>query len=110
MENVNGEHDGEWNRPENGLPENPPGEQLAAQERAFWEARRRSAELDGGEEGRDARGARERRRLGRAARRLHLNVRGGRLARGEDPGPVPRDLRLPPLPEREGAGWEEPED
>ncbi|GAA3076633.1 hypothetical protein GCM10020000_72590 [Streptomyces olivoverticillatus] len=64
----------------------------------------------GGEEGRDARGARERRRLGRAARRLHLNVRGGRLARAQDPGPVPRDLRLPPLPEREGPGWEEPED
>ncbi len=77
--------------------ENPsPGEEMAAQERSFWEARRRVQELDDDEAGR-----RERRRLSKAARRPHLQVRMHRSLRGTDEGPVPGDLRLPPLPERD---------
>ncbi|WP_159047669.1 hypothetical protein [Streptomyces sp. WM6378] len=72
------------------------GEEAAAQERAFWAARRRSAELDDDEAGR-----RERRELGRQARRMHLQVRVQRYRRGVDSGPVPGDLSLPPLPGRD---------
>ncbi|MGW1867267.1 hypothetical protein ACWCPS_17080 [Streptomyces mauvecolor] len=72
------------------------GEEAAAQEHAFWEARRRSAELDDDEDGR-----RERRELGRQARRMHLQVRVQRYRRGTVGGPVPRDLSLPPLPGRD---------
>ncbi|MFI6051238.1 hypothetical protein ACIBCO_14250 [Streptomyces violascens] len=72
------------------------GEEAAIRERAFWETRRRSAELDDDEAGR-----RERRELGRQARRMHLQVRVQRYRRGVGSGPVPRDLSLPPLPGRD---------
>ncbi|WP_221348423.1 hypothetical protein [Streptomyces beigongshangae] len=70
-----------------------PGEAAAAQERSFWENRRRYHELDDDEAGR-----RERRRLSRKSRRLNLDVRVHRYARSRGDGPVPGDLRLPPLP------------
>ncbi|MFL1901880.1 hypothetical protein ACJWDR_22655 [Streptomyces tauricus] len=73
-----------------------PGEAAAAQERAFWAARRRYNELDDDEAGR-----REKRRLSRESRRLNLDVRVHRYARSHDEGPVPDDLRLPPLPDDE---------
>ncbi|MFI1256253.1 hypothetical protein ACH4U6_21100 [Streptomyces netropsis] len=79
-----------------------PGEQMAAQERAFWEARRRFEDLDDEDgEGEGEETGRERRRLSKQARRLHLNVRSHRCARSWDDGPVPGDLRLPPLPDRD---------
>ncbi|MEU2855727.1 hypothetical protein [Streptomyces syringium] len=85
-----------------------PGEQMAAQERAFWEARRRFEDLadedDEGGEGESEGARRERRRLSKQARRLHLNVRSHRYARAVDDGPVPGDLRLPPLPGRDDDG------
>ncbi|MGW0390776.1 hypothetical protein ACWDYJ_07720 [Streptomyces sp. NPDC003042] len=84
-----------------------PGEEVADQERAFWEARRRFQELDDDEDGR-----RQRRRLGKDSRRMHLRVRVHRFARRLDDGPVPGDLRLPPLPEpsdldEDEGGWSE---
>ncbi|MFF5125462.1 hypothetical protein ACFY41_00780 [Streptomyces syringium] len=97
--------DDETVRPWGPEPPGSPGEQVAAQERAFWEARRRFEDLaaeddeDGAGEGEEAR--RERRRLSKQARRLHLNVRSHRYARAVDDGPVPGDLRLPPLPGRD---------
>ncbi|MCX4907250.1 hypothetical protein [Streptomyces sp. NBC_00878] len=75
-----------------------PGEAAAAQERSFWEARRQYNELDDDDEA----GRRERRRLSKESRRMNLQVRIHRYARGQDDkGPVPGDLRLPPLPDRE---------
>ncbi|MGW3935769.1 hypothetical protein [Streptomyces phaeochromogenes] len=74
-----------------------PGEAAAAQERSFWETRRRYNELDDDEAGR-----RERRRLSKESRRMNLQVRIHRYARGhDDEGPVRGDLRLPPLPDRD---------
>ncbi|MEU9874843.1 hypothetical protein [Streptomyces phaeochromogenes] len=74
-----------------------PGEAAAAQERSFWETRRRYNELDDDEAGR-----RERRRLSKESRRMNLQVRIHRYARGhDDEGPVRGDLRLPPLPDPE---------
>lgn len=118
-----GRDDDETIRPEPDASASP-GEQMAAQERAFWEARRRFEDLadedgEGGEDGEDGEGEsegarRERRRLSKQARRLHLNVRSHRYARSWDDGPVPGDLRLPPLPDRdedveaEGEPGEEP--
>ncbi|MFE1797071.1 hypothetical protein ACFW9L_12980 [Streptomyces sp. NPDC059517] len=73
-----------------------PGEAAAAQERAFWETRRRYHELDDDEAGR-----REKRRLGKESRRMNLEARMHRYARSHDQGPAPADLRLPPLPDDE---------
>lgn len=103
----------EWDDDETIRPWEPetsgsPGEQVAAQERAFWEARRRFEDLadenDGDGEGESEGARRERRRLSKQARRLHLNVRSHRYARAVDDGPVPGDLRLPPLPGRDVEG------
>ncbi|MFD3381722.1 MULTISPECIES: hypothetical protein [unclassified Streptomyces] len=74
-----------------------PGEAAAAQERSFWETRRRYNDLDDDESGR-----RERRRLSKQSRRMNLQVRIHRYTRGHaDEGPLPPDLRLPPLPNPE---------
>lgn len=79
-------------------PDEPtPGEAAAAQERSFWEARRQYQELDHDDET----GRRERRRLSKRSRRMNLRVRTHRQARRTDDGPVPRDLSLPPVPDRE---------
>ncbi|MFC4031447.1 hypothetical protein ACFO3J_08145 [Streptomyces polygonati] len=82
-----------------------PGEEAAAREQAFWETRRRAQDLDDDEAGR-----RERRRLSKRSRRMNLDVRVHRYARRVDEGPVPGDLRLPPLPDREDPAAEFPED
>ncbi|WP_328495340.1 hypothetical protein OHS59_23315 [Streptomyces sp. NBC_00414] len=73
-----------------------PGEAAAAQERSFWETRRRYHDLDDDEAGR-----REKRRLSRESRRMNLDVRVHRYARSHGEGPLPGDLRLPPLPDDE---------
>lgn len=69
------------------------GEEAAAQERSFWETRREVADLDDDEKGR-----RERRRLTKRSRRMNLQVRMHRYGRQVGDGPLPGDLRLPPLP------------
>ncbi|RSR94118.1 hypothetical protein [Streptomyces sp. WAC00469] len=60
------ESGGSWDDPEDVTP----GEAAAAQERSFWETRRRYNELDDDEAGR-----RERRRLSKESRRMNLQVR-----------------------------------
>lgn len=67
-----------------------PGDEVADQERSFWEARRRWAEVDEDEDR-----AGERRRLSRRARRLHLNVRMHRARRQQDTSPPVDWLLLP---------------
>jgi hypothetical protein len=77
-----------------------PGEAAAAQERSFWETRRRYNELD--DELDNEAGRRERRRLSKASRRMNLQVRIHRYTRSHDEeGPVRGDLQLPPLPDRD---------
>ncbi|MCX4675327.1 hypothetical protein OG413_08320 [Streptomyces sp. NBC_01433] len=71
-----------------------PGEEVADQERDYWENRRLTQELDDDEAGR-----RERRRLSMRERKMHLRVRMHRYARQQDQGPLPSALVLPPLPE-----------
>ncbi len=73
-----------------------PGEEVAGQERVFWDNRRLIKELDDDEDGR-----RERRRLSAQGRQMHLRVRMHRYARRQDQGPLPRDMGLPPLPDHE---------
>ncbi|MGW4053322.1 hypothetical protein ACWENA_21065 [Streptomyces sp. NPDC004779] len=71
-----------------------PGEEVADQERDYWDNRRLTQELDDDEAGR-----RERRRLRVRERKMHLRVRMHRYARQQDQGPLPSALVLPPLPE-----------
>ncbi|MFJ6696332.1 hypothetical protein ACIQM4_09680 [Streptomyces sp. NPDC091272] len=71
-----------------------PGEEVADQERAYWDNRRLTQEQDDDEAGR-----RERRRLKVRERKLHLRFREHRYARQTDQGPPPGPLVLPPLPE-----------
>ncbi|MER6207746.1 hypothetical protein [Streptomyces sp. NPDC001642] len=70
-----------------------PGEEVADQEREYWENRRLTQELDDDEAGR-----RERRRLKAQERKMHLRVRTHRYARQQDQGPLPSAIVLPPLP------------
>ncbi|MEU1145626.1 hypothetical protein ACFYO9_22565 [Streptomyces sp. NPDC005863] len=70
-----------------------PGEDVAGQERDYFENRRLIQDLDDDDAGR-----RERRRLRVQERKMHLRVRMHRYQRQQDPGPLQRDMVLPPLP------------
>ncbi|NBE51942.1 hypothetical protein [Streptomyces boluensis] len=73
-----------------------PGEEVADQERSYWDNRRLIQELDDTEEGR-----RERRRLKLEERKMHLRYRMHRYQRQQDQGPLPGDMVLPSTPDRE---------
>lgn len=70
-----------------------PGEDVADQERDYWDNRRLIQELEDDEAGR-----RERRRLRVQERKMHLRFRMHRYARQQDQGPLPNGMVLPPLP------------
>lgn len=70
------------------------GEEVADQERSYWENRRLIQELDDDEAGR-----RDRQRLRKQERKMHLRFRMHRYARQQDQGPLPGDMVLPPLPD-----------
>lgn len=75
-----------------------PGEEIADQERSYFDNRRHIQDLDDDEAGR-----RERSRLRVQERKMHLRVRTHRTVNRQDPGPLPRDLVLPPFPNHEDA-------
>lgn len=64
-----------------------PGEEVADQERVYWDNRRLIQELDD-----DEAGQRERHRLRAQERKIHLRVRMHRYARQQDPGRLPEDV------------------
>lgn len=81
-----------------------PGEEVADQERSYFDHRRLMQDLDD-----DELGQRERNRLRGKERKMHLRVRTHRVFNRQDPGPLPRDLELPPLPVHDDVIGEEGE-
>jgi hypothetical protein len=67
-----------------------PGEEVADQERLYWDTRRLSQELGDDEADQEARS-----RLRKQSRKVHLGFRQHRYARQQDQGPLPNDLIVP---------------